>query len=964
MAWSKIYYGSFEENVNHDRIDIYIKQLNFAGEPSALLLDGNPVVITYPSKEFDSQIFGCGCEINIVNDTGNFYQYDTLFSVPERSNYVEIIKTPVNGDASIFLFQGYILPDLYSSKISKNISLTIPATDRLTTLDRYTPALLVDTSSYRSDEYINANDLIQNVLVDADVTDKFAINNMLYNTNYIKDGSSSVFDNIMFQSDNFYDKDNVEDDKKCLEKILKPFYSRIFYYNNKFHIERVSDLGRTNKQYALYDFDVSTQQWDVSNNKIELSAHNVLADPELTYNPGYNKMVVNLKYKKPSSLVENYFYDIQPLDLSTASNAKRPRPQQRRWMVSDKSLTTYVNGWDGFFTVPNTSCWTWPITWNPDFTDPATQWMYSGIWSTGQKRAEWGDDQTLTTMFQFSPPGPTESAILSIKYKVSIDTTLQSGSSGTSFQTRFALRSVDKNGNDWWVAKSNYNDTSTYFRNSIYTFDVSISRNDLLADNPRKTYMLWEISKEVDITGALTNSLASATKLKQVTVYNGLGQQIAKKWVTQEYQVPSASQYVGYLYLDVYMTEKTIPTTGYLAGFNPYYSYLGDFDVDLQTTTPKAYLEASMGYFYNTLTKDLDIFDSSTINFTNGNYNCDPSLVLRSVGGWRDSSLDNYVSLQYKYMEELAQMVDKPKYKFNVDVRSKDSSLWNLGNIYTHQSLKYPNGDLMEFMCNGLQYNVKENTYRLDLLEYIDDDSWRVDPINYYFSIDTSSIAFNYLGNATDKIVDLSTNLTGWVVSTSEAWIDPSVSGSGPRWYYSMNLTTNSGDRRDGSVWFVSNDVNHPNQVVSIRQDPSSSAYIEFDINGVINISSPIAVDVSLHFNAYAGACNYGDAFTAYADIYYDGFTEGQASANPNEGECDYDNVDAYKSVLGMTDASNDNVSFNGSSYNAGQTGEQFSSGFVKITSAKVSGTAIDVSLHSNRIEWDYSGIVSVYHEE
>jgi len=966
MSFNTIYYGSFNDNVNQDRIDIYIKQKGFSGEPSALLLDANPLVITYPEKEWDSQLFGCGCQINIINQSGNFYKYDSLFSVPERSNYVEIVKTTKAGDSSTLLFQGYILPDMYTSKLDKNIKLTIPATDRLTTLDRYTPAILVDTSTYRADEYLNANDLILTMLMDTDVTNHFYINNTLENINYRRDSSSCIFDNIFFQSDNFHDEENVENSKKCMEKILKSFYSRVFYHDGKWKIERIKDMGLTSKRYTYYPPNSPTTSVDVSNNRIDLTCGNyeiINSSPELSYNPGYNKMVVNLKYKQPETLVENYFYDIEPLDTSNMSNGKYPLPQYRRWMVSDKSLTNYQGTWDGFLTTPDSSLWTFPITWNPDFTNPPTMWMYAGLWGSSQIRAEWADDQVLSTMFQFSPQQPGDELIINLRYKVATDV-WQSGPNNAVFRTRFALRACDSNGKDWWIAKMNPNDTSTYWKDTPYTFDTSIMKSDLMAENPGKSFMLWEISKEINISSPIFTDVSICKGRKRrrsyITIndsqffYNSL----FNRYETYTYTVPTNPGYISQLYLDVYMFERTYPGLGgYLEDYNPYYAYFGDFDLDIATKIPKSYLEASMGYWYNTITRELDIFDTDTVLLTNGIYNCDASLNLRSISGWRDSSTENYISLAEQYIQDMAQMVDRPKYNLSIDVRSKDSYVLGLHNIFTHNSLRYPDDSLIEFMCNGLQYNVKENIYRLSLMEYISDNNWRVNPMEYYFDIDTSSLQFNYLGFSNDKIVELNTNVPSWIVSSSEAWIDTSISGYGPLWYITVNASTNSGNRRDGSVWFIpTSGTDVSPKVVSVRQDPSTNVNVGFDINRYVTVSNNEAIDVSILCYVYAYACSELDLYTSYVQMSYKSNVVVSASAEPIQGDCEDNDASVMVSDKGLTDASNNRITYSGTSYSSGSYGEKYSTGYAVITKAVISGTTTDVSLLNNRIDWDYLG--------
>jgi hypothetical protein len=636
----------------------------------------------------------------------------------------------------------------------------------------------------------------------------------------------------MFQADNFVDKENIQDSKKCFEKILKSFCSRCYYSDNKWMIERIADLKTPNRRYATYNFiDGSISYHDVSNNKIDLSCpnHEVLSgSPELTYNPGYQKLVVNLKYKQPESLVENYFYDIHPLDSSRKSNGNYPMPGFREWMVSSPSLITYRNNWDGFFTAPNASLWTWPSEEIPGFDGMATMFMH-GMWtSTAQGRAEWADDQTLTTMFQFSPPAGTyDQTVINVKYKVSTDI-WQSGFSGSALQTRFALRGVDASGNDWWIGRINPSDTSTYWKSTVYTFDTSILWDDLKADNIGQSYLKWEISNEINITEALNSTIAYCSTPKYVTIYNGLGQEIQHKWVVSTVVNPLPAQKVGKLYLDVYMMERTIPgyPASWLNNFNPYYGYIGDFDVDIKTTLPNSYLEASMGYFYNTLTRELEIFDTSTVLLTNGLYNCDSSLILRSIGQWRDSSLYDYMKLQDKYIEDMAQMIDKPKYGFSVDIRSNDSSLFTLGQIYNHNALFDRDGSLIDFLCNGLDYNVKGNSYRLDLIEYKNDSDWRINaPKNLqvyhtfgsssklsegsYFGSHSSSDNYYCPGISPYTTVDVSLKFT-WLYENRDAVLAEDSSGyikikdAAYNTLYQKNWTkTTNASTSDSSTWWI-----------------------------------------------------------------------------------------------------------------------------------------------------------------
>lgn len=977
MSFNTIYYGSFNDNVNRDRIDIYIKQKDFGGVAEKLILDGNPLVISYPKHNFDDQLFGCGCKINVINNSNDFYRFDSLFSTPERNNYVEIIKTSDNLDSSIYLFQGYILPEMYTTTLEKNIKLTIPATDRLTTLDRYTPTLLTDTSTYRSDEYLNAFDLISNIISDTDVENKLAIHNTLYNSVYtqnlddsstyrcdtilfsgggVGDGASirvngltkwwawdefygvqkgnqnfvanydvsylavdvsvtysgnnlifkstllgidfvsdtsvsistnewwtlssiiqktsdiqyvpnTVFNSTFLFADNFYNNETIQDDKVCLEKILKTFYSRCFYSNGKWCIERVSDMGRENKRYVYYQKGETTDRIDVSNNRINLSCpthYMISGSPDITYNPGYQKLVVNLKFKEPESLVENYYYDVQNLDPAYQSPYFHlPIPEFRHWMTTtttDASFEAYAT------TVPGIK--------NALYCSGAYK-----VWSTLANRESWIKRQFVSTPFYFTPITTTDGTIISLKYQRYINPAAYPGlddseQSDHNVCSYFSLRGVDENGKDWWVAKSKPDDASTYWSESLYKFlDASISWYEI----GRNNYLL-DCGGEINITSMLATDTIKANGRKHVGGWSWDDWQWhAWEWVYYTYDVPVKSKIVGNLYLDIYVAERLIPGFNY---YSPWLSAFGNVNLDIKQTIPNDILEASMGYFYNTETKDLEIFDTSTVMFTNGLYSIDTNYNVNLISGWKDKAADSFISIQEKYIEDLSQVLSKPRYNFKIEIRSNDSSVFTMGNIYTHNRVKYLDGSLMEFICNGMDYNVKENAYKLELMEYSADDDWRVSipivPLDY-FSLDDSTKTFNYYG-VPSQTVNVSTNIDSWVISTSENWINYSSVGK----VTTIDCSYNSGLDRDGSLYFVPDSLTATTKIISIHQDSSdvSSSNIGFDNLGNITLTGlgDYTVDISLKITTSTTVESYyGNSKDSSATAWYNLNTEPSA---------------------------------------------------------------------------------------
>lgn len=830
MAFNTIYTGSFDENINGDRIDIYIQQDGFTGEPSTLLLDANPLIISYPTKEFDNQIFGCGAKINIINDSGDFFKYDSLFSTPERSNYVEIIKTPASGDPSIFLFQGYILPDLYSSKLGKNIQLTIPATDRLATLDRYTPWILVDASGYRSKEYIDGLSMVTSMLYDADVTNIVKVNNTLQNINYQRDPShDTILNNIWLQADNFQERDKIENDKEVLEKILQSLYSRVYYFNGAWHIERFKDLSES-RTYTVYPKETSTYSEFKPNNIINLSSirkKTIAGSEELSYNPGNSKLIVNLKYKKPESLVENFFEDFSYYTKEVSTASTLPLPKQRRWMFSTTKSNILVSNPRTVYPYGGIeeSCFLW-----------AKQFGFQPFY--GLTDEEWFDE-FFSTMFLYSAKENTASnpTSLSVKFKQGFAPTLgatiakyqsplsdptDASINAVKYLSRFALRACDRNGKDWWVAKSNPNDTSTYWSETVYTFDTSTSWLDIKENN----YII-EIDEQIDISDpiltdvSITHYYVKTHTNQGYWFYPFIEANPKDIWVQKTYVTPTNPQYINELYLDVYDVFHDVRPTGSPEHSNGWYynsfsmAWMGDFDVDCATEKYPDILEASIGYYYNTVKKDLHIFDTSTILYTNGIYNMDESDFLRSIQSWRDKPIDPFMKLQEQYMNDLSQQLAYPRYQLDIDIISNDSSILNMGYLYTYDPLKYPDDTSILFICNGLEYNVKQNAYKLSLEEFISDDSYRLPERIPLFTYEPSTISFSYDTEAlTDNTVEIATNLY-YNIASSENWISWNIDTSNN---ITIDVSYNSGSStRKGSVWFIP-DSSYARQV-SISQN-------------------------------------------------------------------------------------------------------------------------------------------------
>ena len=375
-------------------------------------------------------------------------------------------------------------------------------------------------------------------------------------------------------------------------------------------------------------------------------------------------------------------------------------------------------------------------------------------------------------MFKFTPQ---EHTVVSVKYMESIEPNITSA--GQKVKASFALRGIDASGIDWWIGKADPVDTSTFWQDTPYIFEVEKDYTDIVADDFK-----FEVSELIDISypvftgsGRMETRVWDRGKTRKIIFWTYT---VGEGWVTTTYAQPTTLQKVGQLYLDIYPISRTIPTSPITSWF-PFWSQFGDVDVDVDVEIPQTVLETDFTsyvspcgvptYYTGIQNFQLDIFDTSVVQFTNGLYNMDSSGNLRTIWGWRDNPVDNYAPIADKYVETLGNMYWKPRYNLSLDVRSKDSSIFTVGNIYTMNQMAYPDGSLMEFICNGLDYNVKANAYRLELLEYDQDANWKVDPVLPYFNVEPSTLVFNSSGYPVQKI-DIASNFP-WSWTESDSWL-------------------------------------------------------------------------------------------------------------------------------------------------------------------------------------------------
>jgi hypothetical protein len=310
MDWGVKYIGYFySEGLGQCYIHIHKK--DFVGESKLITLTEEGINITVDSKEYYEPIISTSAEIKIVNDKDNFYELDALFTISDNE-YMVLIGAPY-----AYLFRGYIPCEIVEQVWLKRGIVTLNATCNLNRLSEYKPTILDNPG------LVTLMDLIQHCLSFTGLDLMVYVNisrryiqpdppNSIYNT---------CFDQVYIDTDLFYeDTTTLKDCKFILESILKSYGCIIYYFNDKWYIERVRDLGVATKHYVIYDAGSYSNVQDISLSYFtfgtELKCCN--AGQTIRYCPGLHSIEVTKNEKRRNNYVQYYFENIsaiEPLNL-------------------------------------------------------------------------------------------------------------------------------------------------------------------------------------------------------------------------------------------------------------------------------------------------------------------------------------------------------------------------------------------------------------------------------------------------------------------------------------------------------------------------------------------------------------------------------------------------------------------------------------------------------------------------
>lgn len=224
---------------------IYVWEEGYASSVVDLTLVANSFKVDYKPKGWEDPIVGLAASFGILNDETDYFTLLPLLTATEKQYWVRVTRV---SPSSLTLFEGYVACNNNEQKYLRNRTISLVATSYLSKLQYVTPP------SVETLQTISFIDYLDDCLRQTGTEQNIRINSSLYPTGDTIGSTSSLFNKSGIFSEVFHD--NNIDKNNALEvitKILGEFDCYIYWYNEKWYIERYDDIyNATTQSYVEY----------------------------------------------------------------------------------------------------------------------------------------------------------------------------------------------------------------------------------------------------------------------------------------------------------------------------------------------------------------------------------------------------------------------------------------------------------------------------------------------------------------------------------------------------------------------------------------------------------------------------------------------------------------------------------------------------------------------------------------
>jgi len=650
MSYNTKYVAHFDSDNGNNIFDVKFLKDGWAGGITEVKLAGKGVKIDTKQPDWFTPIVLQSLSLTIIDDsstTSGWYDLQDLRTLEEKE--FKIIIDASYGSDHVILFDGFIDSKVVGQRYVNGGLFSLTASNYISKLDSVTPSLV---KTIQKQAPIN---IIDESLQLTGKEASIYVNNTLDPSGATLTNTNTALNLTGLDTEIFW-KNNVERDgaKKIIEKILTPFDSYLYYWNEIWYIERYGDLWTddVSKHFVGYAMDGS---YGFTDNGSAISIDSSVYSLPITgpgdefefvndnqmvdMTPGLNTLELKIDTKKYLNLTINDFSDIDTTELTPLNT----RPDKRQWkcLAVDGGTTGWqfpgykwgiLNASIGYSHYKEGEI---PASWVQRYPGNSYQTIANAIYRYGAPSYYSGgvyqysdkNRASLSTRFDITIEDANTSLNINWKYAP-----IGVGGAVTDFDYRcyYLIRQPPANRfvvyrpeGDFWEYTTNYNDASMYVEISGSDLDSQTGVGEIKTTIPIGDVSGWTLGDgDFELT---LNILGEDIKASSATTW-------------QSYAAYPLAAHYG----DVIVSSTNATQNNRLGGV-----------INTKTLEKK--------------TLDVEIFDIANLNFRNGLFTEDDYGVRTSL--WTDDSGDYYSIAEWILNNKLS-LYHKNRQQIKSDMKS------------------------------------------------------------------------------------------------------------------------------------------------------------------------------------------------------------------------------------------------------------------------------------------------------
>lgn len=345
----------FAEHYSTNGIKYHVSFLKdgFVGTTEQLKLGTSGIIIDHDLKDWNDNLVLLTAKLKIIDDASNWYHYEDLKTLENKEFMLKVDAS--YGTENITLFNGWVNSSPVSQKYLTKSSINLTASNFISKLDQLYPQIILsgDPSNNDARSFI---DIIDQTLRLTGKTDDITINSTLEPSSGIISSTKTLYNTCGINPQIFWKNNNQYDGgTEILEAILKPFNGYLYWWDNKWYIERYRDLFPADGSKGFVTYTSGQTYTNASsgtaNHIIDLSLNipSLECDGSIKFTGGSQtmQMIPGLEFLE-ITLNEQELINMTINDFSEITGGSFPSvhyPNYRKWNAT-RFIKSGVTGWD------------------------------------------------------------------------------------------------------------------------------------------------------------------------------------------------------------------------------------------------------------------------------------------------------------------------------------------------------------------------------------------------------------------------------------------------------------------------------------------------------------------------------------------------------------------------------------------------------------------------------------------